>query len=398
MLQLLVAWSLKNRIVVLALAGLLMAVGLHATRKARLDVFPEFAPPLVVIQTECPGLAPRDVEQLVTTPIEMSVNGMPRLAKLRSQSIQGLSVVTAIFRDGTDIYRARQQVTERLGELSGQLPAGVKPPRVAPLTSSTGRLLSVGFTSHKLSELDLRDRVYWLIRPRLLIPGVAQVTVMGGGVRQYQVHVYPDALAARQLAMTDVVDAVRQASAIRPAGFIEDDNQRTNLRSEGQALDIDALGETAVGPTAGSPVRLKEVAAVVEGPEPRFGDAQIDGVPGVVLTAYRQLEADTLDVTSRLEAELDKLQPVLDRQGITVHTRLFRQADFIEHAVGNVARSLGIGVVLVAIVLLLFLFHIRTAVISMTAIPLSLLAAVTVLWAFDVGLNTLTLEIGRAHV
>ena len=391
MLQALVAWSLKNRIVVIALAALLIAVGIHATRCARLDVFPEFAPPLVVIQTECPGLAPRDVEQLVTTPIEMTVNGVPRLAKLRSQSIQGLSVVTAIFHDGADIYRARQQVNERLGELSGQLPAGVKPPRVAPLTSSTGRLLSVGFTSRMLSEFDLRDRVFWSVRPRLLIPGVAQVTVMGGGVRQYQVHVYPDALTARQLGMTDVVDAVRQSSAIRPAGFIEDDNQRINLRREGQALDIEALGETVVGPTAGSPVRLKEIAAVVEGAEPKFGDAQIDGVPGVVLIAYRQLEADTLDMTRRLEAELDRLQPLLERQGITMHTRLFRQADFIEHAVGNVTHSLWVGVILVAVVLLVFLFHIRIALISMTAIPLSLLTAVTVLWAFDIGLNTLTL-------
>src|SRR4029077_3246039 len=141
-----------------------LALGMHASMKARLDVFPEFAPPMVTIQTECPGLAPLDVEQLVTTPIETSVNGVPRLAKLRSQSVQGLSVITATFLDGTDIYRARQQVSERLGELSGQLPVGVKPPRVAPLMSSTGRLLSVGFTSEKLSALEVRDRVQWLIR------------------------------------------------------------------------------------------------------------------------------------------------------------------------------------------------------------------------------------------
>src|SRR5947209_11135302 len=160
MLQALVAWSLKNRGVVMVLAASVLALGVHAALKARLDVFPEFAPPLVVIQTECPGLAPLDVEQLVTTPIETAVNGVPRLARLRSQSVQGLSVITAIFLDRTDIYRARQQVTERLSELAGQLPAGVKPPRVAPLTSSTGRLLSVGFTADpkKLSPLDLRDR------------------------------------------------------------------------------------------------------------------------------------------------------------------------------------------------------------------------------------------------
>ena len=391
MLQSLVAWSLKHRSVVVALAALTLVVGIYASSKARLDVFPEFAPPQVIIQTECPGLAPLDVEQLVTIPIEMSVNGVPRLAKLRSQSVQGLSVITAIFLDGTDIYRARQQVTERLGELSGQLPAGVKSPRVAPLTSATGRLLSVGFTSDKVSPLDLRDRVQWLVRPRLLLPGVAQITIMGGEVRQYQVHVNPEALAARQLTMTDVLDAVRQSSGIRGAGFLENDSQRINLRSEGQVVNIAELGESLVTTVAGAPVRLKDVAQVVEGPEPKFGDAQIDGTPGVVLTAYRQLEADTLDVTRRLEAELEKLQPVLERQGITYQPRLFRQADFIEHAVGNVAHSLWIGAALVAVVLFIFLFNLRTAFISLTAIPLSLLGAITVLWAFDVGLNTLTL-------
>src|SRR5947209_12724002 len=204
---------------------------MYAVQHARLDVFPEFAPPLVVVQTECPGLAPTEVEQLVTLPLETALNGVPRLAVLRSQSIQGLSVITAVFRDGTDIYRARQQVTERLGELSGQLPAGIKAPRIAPLTSSTGRLLAVGFTSEKLSLLDLRDRVQWTVRPLLLkTPGVAQVTIYGGGVRQYQILLDPDALAARQLGLNDVLDAARQASAIRGAGFIENESQRITVR------------------------------------------------------------------------------------------------------------------------------------------------------------------------
>jgi CzcA family heavy metal efflux pump len=391
MLQALVAWSLRYRLAVMVLAAGVLALGVHAAIESRLDVFPEFAPPMAVIQTECPGLAPLDVEQLVTNPLEMSINGVPRLAKLRSQSIQGLSVITAVFLDGTDVVRARQQVSERLSELAGQLPAGVKPPRLAPLTASTGRLLSVGFTSDKISLLDLRDRVHWLIRPRLLIPGVAQITIMGGEVRQYQVHVDPEALAARQLTMTDVLDSVRQASGVRGAGFLENEHQRINLRSEGQALTVAELGHTVINTVGGSPVRLEDVAQVIEGPEPKFGDAQIDGVQGVVLTAYRQLEADTLTTTRRLEAELDKLRPLLERESITYHPRLFRQADFIEHAVGNVTHSLWLGAALVALVLFLFLFNLRTALISLIAIPLSLLSAVIVLRAYGVGLNTLTL-------
>src|SRR2546430_107976 len=184
MLQAIVDWSIHNRIVVVALALFLLVLGGYSAGHARLDVFPEFAPPQVIIQTEAPGLSPAEVEQLVTAPIEQAVNGVPRLAVLRSQSTQGLSVVTVIFQDGVDIYRARQQVTERVAELGGQFPAGVRSPRLAPLTSATGRLLSVGFTSERLSPLELRDRIQWLVRPRVLAgQGVAQVTLYGGGGR-----------------------------------------------------------------------------------------------------------------------------------------------------------------------------------------------------------------------
>jgi CzcA family heavy metal efflux pump len=392
MLQSLVAWSLRYRTAIVVLAALVLVVGIYAAGHARLDVFPEFAPPLVVIQTEAPGLSPSDVEQLVTLPIEAAVNGVPRLALLRSQSIQGLSVVTAFFQDGTDVYRARQQVSERLGELAGLLPAEAKAPRLAPLTSSTGRLLAVGFTSETLSPMELRDWAQWRVRPRLLMPGVAQVTIFGGEVRQFQVQFDPDALAARQLTVTDVLDAARQATGIRGAGFLENPSQRVNLRSEGQVKTAAELAETVILTTAGgNPVKLKDVARVVEGPEPKFGDALINGRPGVVLIAYRQLEADTIEVTRRLEAELEKLRPFLERQGIVYHPHLFRQADFIEHALGNVTESLVLGALLVAGVLFLFLFNLRTALISLTAIPLSLLSAVAVLWAMGVGLNTLTL-------
>src|SRR6516162_764289 len=181
MLQTIVHWSIHNRIVVVVLAAMLIGVGMFATANARLDVFPEFAPPQVVVQTECPGLSAADVEQLVTLPIEMAVQGISRLDVLRSKSVQGLSVIEVVFQGGTDIYRARQQVAEKVAELAGQLPAGVKPPRLAPLTAATGRLLTVGFTSKKLSLLELRDRVQWNVRPMLLrVQGVAQVTIYGG--------------------------------------------------------------------------------------------------------------------------------------------------------------------------------------------------------------------------
>jgi CzcA family heavy metal efflux pump len=392
MLQAIVAWSIRNRVVVVGLSVLLLVGGLFAAWQAKLDVFPEFTPPQVVVQTEAPGLSAAEVEQLVTLPIEQAVNGISRLDVLRSQSIQGLSVVTVIFTDGTDVYRARQQVAERLAELAGQLPSGVKPPRLAPLTATTGRLLTVGFTSEKLTPLQLRDRVQWSIRPRLLaVKGVAQVTLFGGEVRQFQVQVHPDALAARNLTLTDVLEATRQASGIRGAGFVEDAGQRLTLRVEGQLRSMAELGDTVLVASEGTPVRLRDVAHVVEGAEPKFGDASINGQPGVVLIAYKQFDGDTVEITRRLEAELERMRPVLEREGIDYHPALFRQASFIEHAIGNVTQSLLIGAALVAVVLFVFLFNLRTAFISLTAIPLSLLGAVLTLWSFGVSLNTLTL-------
>src|SRR6516225_7843740 len=266
MLPAIVAWSIRNRIVVVVLAALLLAGGLYATRQSKLDVFPEFAPPQVVVQTEAPGLSATEVEQLVTLPIEQAVSGIARLDVLRSQSIQGLSVITVIFTDGADIYRARQQVAERLAELAGQLPAGAKTPRLAPLTPTTGRLLTVGFTSAKLSPMQLRDRVQWTIRPKILaVRGVAQVTLFGGEVRQFQVQVHPDALAARHLTLTDVVEATRQASGIRGAGFLENPSQRLTLRVEAQIHSAEDLGQTVVSAGEATPVRLRDVAEVTEG-------------------------------------------------------------------------------------------------------------------------------------
>jgi CzcA family heavy metal efflux pump len=392
MLQAIVHWSLNNRVVVVALAIVLLLAGVYASLHAKLDVFPEFAPPQVIIQTEAPGLSPQEVEQLVTLPIEEEVNGLPGLDVLRSQSIQGLSVVTLTFQDRTDIYRDRQLVTERLAELAGRLPEGVRPPKLGPLTPTTGRLLTVGFTSDKLTLIQLRDRVGRSIRPRLLaVRGVAQVTVFGGEVRQFQVRVNPDYLAAHQLTLTDLLDATRQATGIRGAGFMENANQRLVLRVEGQIRSAADLGATVIATAEGTPVRLRDVAAVTEGAEPKFGDASINGQPAMILAIYKQLGSDTTEVTQRVEDELNRLAPELEREGITYHPALFRQANFIEHALGNVTQSLWIGAALVAAVLFVFLFNLRTALISLTAIPLSLLAAVLVLGIWGIGINTLTL-------
>ncbi|HWE38710.1 MAG TPA: efflux RND transporter permease subunit [Isosphaeraceae bacterium] len=392
MLQAIVGWSIQNRVVVVALSALLLVLGLVAAGGASLDVFPEFVPPQVVVQTEAPGLAADEVEPLVTLPLEQALNGLPGLDVLRSQSVQGLSVLTLIFRDGTDIYRDRQLVAERLAEVSGQLPGEVKPPRLGPLTSSTGRLLNLGFTSRTLSPIALRDWAQWTLRPRLLaVRGVAQVTLFGGGVREFQVQVRPESLIAHHLTLDDVLEATRQATGVRGAGFQENDEQRSVLRVEAQVRTASDLGAGVVATSGGNPVRLRDVARVVEAPEPKFGDAAIDGVPGVSLDVFKQFGGDTVAVTRAVEAELDRLRPEMKRRGIAYHGALFRQADFIDRAIGNVTRALLLGAALVAAVLFVFLFNARTALISLTAIPLSLLGAILALRVLGVSLNTLTL-------
>ncbi|MFZ5926394.1 MAG: efflux RND transporter permease subunit [Acidobacteriota bacterium] len=392
MLTALVEFSIRFRGVVIALACIVLAYGLHTAARAKLDVFPEFAPPQVVIQTEAPGLSSEEVEQLVTRPIEMAVNGVAGLDSIRSQSILGLSVITAVFQDGTDIYRARQMVSERLVSAAPQLPQGVRAPAMSPLTSATSMMLDIGLTSDKRSLMELRTFADWTLRPRLLaVPGVAKVAVFGGEVRQLQIQLRPERLLAYGVPIDEVLTAARQATGVRGAGFVDTPNQRIVLRSEGQQITPEQLGRVVLRQQAGVSVRLRDVAEVVEGPEPMVGAAAIQGTPGVILVLSSQYGANTLEVTEAVERALAELAPAVKAENITLHPRLFRPANFIETAVGNIRVSLLIGGVLVSLVLFLFLLDLRTSFISLTAIPLSLLTAIIILDRFGATLNTLTI-------
>lgn len=392
MLTTLVSFSLRFRGVVIALACVLVGYGLHVVGRAKLDVLPDFAPPQVVVQTESPGLSPEQVEALVTRPVESALNGASALESIRSESIQGLSIVTVVFKDGTDPLVARQMLSERLVETTGRLPLGVKTPKMTPLTSATMDLLKIGLVSTNRTPMELRTFADWTLRPRLLaVPGVAKVSAFGGEVRQMQIQVRPDRLVAFNLTLADVTAAARMATGVRGAGFIETSNQRVLIQTEGQSLDPATLGEVVVTHTNGVSVRLREVANVVAGAEPKFGDALVQGRPGVLLTMSSQYGANTLEVTRAVEAAVAELKPVLTAEGIELFDRLHRPANFIEHALTNIRSSLLLGAIFVAAVLFLFLFNVRTAFISLTAIPLSLLAAVVVLDRLGVTLNTMTL-------
>ncbi len=392
MLTRIVHFSLRFRGVVVSLACLLAGYGLYVADNAKLDVFPNFVPPQVVVQTEAPGLTPEQVEALVTRPIENTINGLGHMDSLRSESIPGLSVITAVFKEGTDIYIARQSLAEKLAETAGELPMGVKTPMMSPLTSATMDLLKIGLVSTNLSPMELRTLADWVVKPRLLsVPGVARCIVFGGEIRELQIQARPDRLMACQLSISEVVTAARASTAVMGAGFVENSNQRILIQTEGQALTAAALGEVVVAHREGRSVRLKDVAWVREEGEPKFGDALIQGQPGILLSTASQYGANTMEVTLAVEAALNGLKPLFDKEGVTVYPRMHRPATFIEASLKSIKHSLYLGGILVSVVLFLFLGNFRAAFISLTAIPLSLLTAIILLDKFGVTLNTITL-------
>src|SRR6185436_6022061 len=343
-------------------------------------------------QTEAPGFAPQQVEELVTRPIENLVNGAAGLATLRSESIPGLSVITITFADGVDLYTARQGISERLSELGSSLPAGVATPKLSPLVSSTMDLLKVGLVSDKVDAYTLRDTADWVIKPRLLaVPGVAHAIVFGGDVRQIQILPDPKKLAGFNITLTDITGAASAALALRGAGFIDTAAQRVLLKSPTPEPDLEALGQAVVTVRNSVPVRLRDVAELKIAPALRFGDALIQGKPGVLLSLASQYGANTLTTTLAVEQALADLEPALKAQGITLYRGLHRPATFIELALSDLEQSLLIAALLILAVLYLFLRDVRAALIAFTAIPLSLLAAVLVLDRVGQTLNTMTL-------
>src|SRR5690348_1040410 len=374
MLTAIVRWSLRHRGIVVALACILLGYGIYSLQHANYDVFPEFSPPEVVIPTEASGLAPEQVELLVTQPVENAVVGVAGVQSVRSASVQGLSVVTVLFNSNTNVYLNRQVIAERLSTLTGSLPAGISP-SIAPLTTSTSVVMAVGLTSPTQSLMQLRTVADWTLKLRLLaVPGVSKIAVFGGYEKQYQVQISPQQLTQHDISVDQVLAAARQATGIRGAGFITTLNQRITLQSEGQAATAGELAQSVVLQQQGANLTLGDVAHVTVGAAPRLGAASVMAQPAVMLMISAQYGANTLNVTRGLDLALRALRPGLANQGIQIDSTLFRPARFIDTALRNLRTSLIVGGILVLLVLFLFLFNLRTAAISCTAIPLSLLA------------------------
>lgn len=381
MLGRLVHFALAQRVLVLALAALLVVLGVRAGRDVPLDVFPEFAPPMVEIQTEAPGLSTEEVESLVTAPIETAVNGVPGLMTLRSKSVLGLSSVQILFERGSDVIRARQMVGERIAQVQPRLPLAARQPVLMPPLSSTSRAMKVGLSSGRLDQMQLSELVRWTIRPRLMaVPGVANVAVWGQRDRQLQVLVDPDRLRAAGVTLAEVRAAAGDAVLVGGGGFVDTANQRLAVQQTGTVQTAADLAQAIVKQAGEAPVRIGDVARVVDGFNAPIGNAIIDDGPGIMLIVEKQPTANTLELTRAVEAAFAELKPGL--KDVKVDTRIFRPATFIERSIDNLTRALMIGCALVAAVLFLFTRDWRQATISLVAIPLSLLGAgLILLWS-----------------
>ena len=391
MMDKLIRWSLENRPLVLVAALLLTVFGIHTATRMPVDVFPDLTAPTVTVITEAHGMAPTEVENQVTFPIETAVNGASGVRRVRSATAVGISVVWVEFDWGTDIRHARQIVSEKMATVAGELPAEVEKPVLAPVSSVMGEILFLALTSDKHTPTELRTFSETSIRRRLLaVPGVAQVTPIGGGEKQFQVVIAPAALQTHGVTVAQVVRALEEGNENVSAGIINERGAEWLVTGMGRLRTLEDIGETVVTARAGVPVRVADVGEVKLGVAPKRGEASAMGKPAVVMGIQKQPGANTLALTRQLETVLADIQTKLP-PGMKLQTDIFRQANFIDVAVKNVFTALGEGVLLVIVVVLVFLANGRATLITITAIPLSLVAAVLTLKAFGATINTMTL-------
>jgi CzcA family heavy metal efflux pump len=401
MMKLVIASSLRFRYLVLALGVVLTWFGLARLKDVAVDVFPEFAPPRVEIQTICLGLSSAEVEQLVTVPLENALNGVPDIEVMRSKSVGQLSSILLIFKSGVDGIRARQLVSERMALASKTLPTWAAPPYMMPPLSSTSRIMKIGITSQDKSVMDLSMLAYWTIRQRLLgVPGVANVAIWGEQLKMLQVMVDSNRLAAADVTLDQVQEAVSDAldvgllrysrgAHIGTGGFVETPNQRFQLIFAASGVTPEMLSKVPVTTKDGKPLLLSEVADLVYAPQGMVGDAVINDGPGLMLIVEKFPWGNTLAVTRGVEEALEKMKPGLP--GVEIDTTIFRPATFVEDSIDNLSRALLLSCLLVMGIIVIFLYEWRTAIVCIVAIPLSLLAAAVVLFMLGATVNTMTL-------
>ena len=391
MLKALIRWSLNNRLVVLVVAAIFLILGLYLALQLPIDVFPDLTAPRVTVITEAHNMAPEEVETLVTFPIETSVNGATSVRRVRSMSGIGISIVWVEFDWGTDIYRARQIVSEKLQLVTDALPPDASAPIMAPISSVMGEIMLIAVTGPSDRLMEMRTLADWNLRRRLLsVTGVSQVVPIGGEIRQYQVLLDLHSLHHYGIHMKEVVETVATASENSSGGFYTQSGREYLIRGLGRIQRIEQLKRTPLAGTRAPSIRLEQVAEVRIGPKVRRGMASVNSQESVILTVQKQPEADTLELTAQIDQVLNEIEATLP-EGLQIERLIFRQSDFIGEAVDNVLAALRDGAVLVVIILFLFLLTFRTTLISVLAIPLALIFTVYIFWLFGVTINTMTL-------
>ncbi len=393
MLNKIISFSLHNRPVILFFSVLLIIVGMWTASKMEVDVFPDLNAPTVVVMTEAQGMASEEVERLVTFPIETAVNGATDVRRVRSSSTTGFSVVWVEFEWGTDIYRDRQIVSEKLATIGDALPSGVGQPTLGPQSSILGEVMFIGLTADSTSLGDLRTLADWTIRPQLLSTGgVAQVTVMGGDLMEYQIRLHPERMRHYGVTLTQVMDATRNMNRNASGGVLYERGNEYIVRGMLSTSSTQQMGQAVVGTTPkGQPIVLSDIADVQMGPKsPKMGLASVSGKPAVLLTVTKQPSTSTLELTKKLDAVVAQMQASLPKD-IMVNTQLYRQQNFIDSSISNIKKSLVEGGIFVVLVLFIFLMNARTTIISLVTIPLSLLITMLVLHAMGLTINTMSI-------
>lgn len=393
MLNKIISFSLHNRPVILFFSVLLIIVGMWTASKMEVDVFPDLNAPTVVVMTEAQGMASEEVERLVTFPIETAVNGATDVRRVRSSSTTGFSVVWVEFEWGTDIYRDRQIVSEKLATIGDALPSGVGQPTLGPQSSILGEVMFIGLTADSTSLGDLRTLADWTVRPQLLSTGgVAQVTVMGGDLMEYQIRLHPERMRHYGVTLTQVMDATRNMNRNASGGVLYERGNEYIVRGMLSTSSTQQMGQAVVGTTPkGQPIVLSDIADVQMGPKsPKMGLASVSGKPAVLLTVTKQPSTSTLELTKKLDAVVAQMQASLPKD-IKVNTQLYRQQNFIDSSISNIKKSLIEGGIFVVLVLFIFLMNARTTIISLVTIPLSLLITMLVLHAMGLTINTMSI-------
>ncbi len=384
-------FALSNRLLVVVASLLLLIFGTYVAIRMEVDVFPDLTAPTVVVLTEAHGMAPEEVERLVTFPIETSVNGATNIRRVRSSSTAGFSVVWIEFEWDTDIFKARQIVNEKLISISSKLPLGTGNPTMAPQASIMGEIMMIGLTSDSTSQMELRTIADWIVRPRLLATGgVAQVVVIGGDYKQYQILASPQKMDAYGVSLTEIIAACKSTNGNSSGGFISEYGNEYIIKGVGRTNELNELGKSMIKMVDGYPVKIEDVAEIKIGAAPKIGDGSINGKPAVIMTVSKQPATNTLILTTKIEEAINEIQKNI-KSDVKINTKIFRQEDFIKASISNIQKVLLEGTAFVIIILFLFLMNWRATAISLVAIPISLTVAILTLKWLGLSINTMSL-------